>query len=60
MPEKLALAREAVRSPAECLFRPCPFPEVQSAMDESHILEKMAAEVGQKRPGVKPIKGITE
>ncbi|XP_014652292.1 PREDICTED: BPI fold-containing family B member 6 isoform X2 [Ceratotherium simum simum] len=33
--------------------------EVQSAMDESHILEKMAAEAGKKRPGVKPIKGIT-
>lgn len=29
-------------------------------MDESHILEKMAAEAGKKRPGVKPIKGITE
>lgn len=38
----------------------CPFPEVQSAMDESHILEKMAAEAGKKRPGVKPIKGLTE
>ncbi|XP_008139160.1 BPI fold-containing family B member 6 [Eptesicus fuscus] len=34
--------------------------EVQSAMDESHILEKMAAEAGKKRPGVKPIKGITD
>ncbi|KAK1337391.1 hypothetical protein QTO34_002017 [Cnephaeus nilssonii] len=34
--------------------------EVQSAMNESHILEKMAAEAGKKRPGVKPIKGITE
>ncbi|KAF0878409.1 BPIB3 protein, partial [Crocuta crocuta] len=33
--------------------------EVQSAMDESHILEQMAAEAGKKRPGVKPIKGIT-
>ncbi|XP_024414924.2 BPI fold-containing family B member 6 [Desmodus rotundus] len=33
--------------------------EVQSAMDESHILEKMAAEASKKRPGVKPIKGIT-
>ncbi|KAF7472691.1 Hypothetical predicted protein [Marmota monax] len=33
--------------------------EVQSAMEESHILEKMAAEAGKKRPGVKPIKGIT-
>uniref|UniRef100_A0A452VIJ3 BPI fold containing family B member 6 n=1 Tax=Ursus maritimus TaxID=29073 RepID=A0A452VIJ3_URSMA len=33
--------------------------EVQSAMDESHILEKMAAEAGKKQPGVKPIKGIT-
>ncbi|KAK2491129.1 hypothetical protein MC885_001849 [Smutsia gigantea] len=33
--------------------------EVQSAMDESHILEKMAAEAGKKRPGMKPIKGIT-
>ncbi|XP_014700600.1 BPI fold-containing family B member 6 [Equus asinus] len=33
--------------------------EVQSAMDESHILEKMAAEAGKKRPGVKPIKGLT-
>ena len=29
-------------------------------MDESHILEKMAAEAGQNRPGMKPIKGITE
>ncbi|XP_037377068.1 BPI fold-containing family B member 6 [Talpa occidentalis] len=29
--------------------------EVQNAMDESHILEKMAAEAGKK-----PIKGITE
>ncbi|XP_057358894.1 BPI fold-containing family B member 6 isoform X3 [Manis pentadactyla] len=38
---------------------PSPFPEVQSAMDESHILEKMAAEAGKKRPGMKPIKGIT-
>lgn len=37
-----------------------PLPEVQSAMDESHILEKMAAEAGKKRPGMKPIKGITE
>lgn len=36
----------------------CP-PEVQSALDESHILEKMAAEAGKKRPGMKPIKGIT-
>ncbi|CAK6447586.1 unnamed protein product [Pipistrellus nathusii] len=34
--------------------------EVQSAMNESHILEKMAAEAGQKRPGVKPIKGLTD
>ncbi|KAJ1076711.1 hypothetical protein K5549_010029 [Capra hircus] len=34
--------------------------EVQNAMDESHILEKMAAEAGQKRPGMKPIKGITD
>ncbi|XP_003411550.2 BPI fold-containing family B member 6 [Loxodonta africana] len=34
--------------------------EVQSAMDESHILEKMAAEAGKKRPGMKPIKGITD
>ncbi|XP_069352349.1 BPI fold-containing family B member 6 [Eulemur rufifrons] len=33
--------------------------EVQSAMDESHILEKMAAEAGKKQPGMKPIKGIT-
>ncbi|XP_039081285.1 BPI fold-containing family B member 6 [Hyaena hyaena] len=33
--------------------------QVQSAMDESHILEQMAAEAGKKRPGVKPIKGIT-
>ncbi|KAM5218496.1 BPI fold-containing family B member 6 isoform 1-T1 [Hipposideros larvatus] len=33
--------------------------EVQSAMEESHILEKMAAEASKKRPGVKPIKGIT-
>lgn len=29
-------------------------------MDESHILEQMAAEAGKKRPGVKPIKGITK
>lgn len=41
-------------------LRILPFPEVQSAMDESHILEKMAAEAGKKRPGVKPIKGLTE
>ncbi|KAM8776071.1 BPI fold-containing family B member 6 [Rhynchonycteris naso] len=34
--------------------------EVQRAMDESHILEKMAAEASKKRPGVKPIKGITD
>ncbi|XP_060981825.1 BPI fold-containing family B member 6 [Dama dama] len=34
--------------------------EVQNAMNESHILEKMAAEAGQKRPGMKPIKGITD
>ncbi|XP_066091433.1 BPI fold-containing family B member 6 [Saccopteryx bilineata] len=34
--------------------------EVQRAMNESHILEKMAAEAGKKRPGVKPIKGITD
>ncbi|XP_036899758.1 BPI fold-containing family B member 6 isoform X2 [Sturnira hondurensis] len=34
--------------------------EVQSAMNESHILEKMAAEAGKKRPGAKPIKGITD
>ncbi|XP_061293254.1 BPI fold-containing family B member 6 isoform X3 [Bos javanicus] len=34
--------------------------EVQNAMDESHILEKMAAEAGQNRPGMKPIKGITD
>ncbi|XP_016017702.2 BPI fold-containing family B member 6 [Rousettus aegyptiacus] len=34
--------------------------EVQSAMNESHILEKTAAEAGKKRPGVKPIKGITD
>ncbi|XP_008054500.1 BPI fold-containing family B member 6 [Carlito syrichta] len=33
--------------------------EVQSAMNESHILEKMAAEAGKKQPGMKPIKGIT-
>ncbi|KAL2763834.1 BPI fold-containing family B member 6 precursor [Daubentonia madagascariensis] len=33
--------------------------QVQSAMDESHILEKMAAEAGKKQPGMKPIKGIT-
>lgn len=39
---------------------PSPLPEVQNAMDESHILEKMAAEAGKKRPGMKPIKGITE
>ncbi|XP_006881506.1 PREDICTED: BPI fold-containing family B member 6 [Elephantulus edwardii] len=34
--------------------------EVQSAMEESHILEKMAAEAGKNRPGMKPIKGITD
>ncbi|XP_037668171.1 BPI fold-containing family B member 6 [Choloepus didactylus] len=34
--------------------------QVQSAMDESHILEKMAAEAGKKRPGMKPIKGLTD
>ncbi|XP_036999188.2 BPI fold-containing family B member 6 [Artibeus jamaicensis] len=34
--------------------------EVQSAMNESRILEKMAAEAGKKRPGVKPIKGLTD
>ncbi|XP_055281423.1 BPI fold-containing family B member 6 [Moschus berezovskii] len=34
--------------------------EVHNAMDESHILEKMAAEAGQKRPGMKPIKGISD
>uniref|UniRef100_A0A8C0DMG5 BPI fold containing family B member 6 n=1 Tax=Balaenoptera musculus TaxID=9771 RepID=A0A8C0DMG5_BALMU len=34
--------------------------EVQNAMDESHILEKMAAEAGKKLPGMKPIKGITD
>lgn len=39
---------------------PSPLPEVQSALDESHILEKMAAEAGKKRPGMKPIKGITK
>uniref|UniRef100_H0XDS6 BPI fold containing family B member 6 n=2 Tax=Otolemur garnettii TaxID=30611 RepID=H0XDS6_OTOGA len=33
--------------------------QVQNAMDESHILEKMAAEAGKKQPGMKPIKGIT-
>ncbi|XP_048205346.1 BPI fold-containing family B member 6 [Perognathus longimembris pacificus] len=33
--------------------------EVQSAMEESHILEKMAAEAGTKRPGAKPIKGLS-
>ncbi|XP_006144061.1 BPI fold-containing family B member 6 isoform X2 [Tupaia chinensis] len=33
--------------------------QVQSAMEESHILEKMAAEAGKKQPGMKPIKGIT-
>ncbi|EHB11317.1 Bactericidal/permeability-increasing protein-like 3 [Heterocephalus glaber] len=33
--------------------------EVQRAMEESHILEKMAAEAGKKRPGVKPIKGLS-
>ncbi|XP_042550637.1 BPI fold-containing family B member 6 [Dipodomys spectabilis] len=33
--------------------------EVQSAMEESHILEKMAAEAGAKRPGAKPIKGLS-
>uniref|UniRef100_A0A8C6DYS1 BPI fold containing family B member 6 n=1 Tax=Moschus moschiferus TaxID=68415 RepID=A0A8C6DYS1_MOSMO len=34
--------------------------QVHNAMDESHILEKMAAEAGQKRPGMKPIKGISD
>ncbi|XP_004687027.1 PREDICTED: BPI fold-containing family B member 6 [Condylura cristata] len=34
--------------------------QVQNAMDESHILEKMAAEAGKKGPGTKPIKGITD
>ncbi|KAM6163829.1 BPI fold-containing family B member 6 [Rhynchocyon petersi] len=34
--------------------------EVQSAMKESNILEKMAAEAGKNRPGMKPIKGITD
>lgn len=29
-------------------------------MDESHILEKMAAEAGKKQPWMKPIKGITK
>ncbi|MBV94783.1 BPI fold-containing family B member 6, partial [Eschrichtius robustus] len=33
---------------------------VQNAVDESHILEKMAAEAGKKLPGMKPIKGITD
>uniref|UniRef100_A0A8C5P2M9 Lipid-binding serum glycoprotein N-terminal domain-containing protein n=1 Tax=Jaculus jaculus TaxID=51337 RepID=A0A8C5P2M9_JACJA len=33
--------------------------EVQSAMEESHILEKMAAEAGKKGPGGKPIKGLS-
>ncbi|XP_053430494.1 BPI fold-containing family B member 6 [Nycticebus coucang] len=33
--------------------------QVQNAMDESHILEKMAAEAGKKQSGMKPIKGIT-
>ena len=56
----MAQGREAAKSPAECLSGPCSLPEVQSAMDESHILEKMAAEASKKRPGVKPIKGITK
>ncbi|KAG8524113.1 BPI fold-containing family B member 6, partial [Galemys pyrenaicus] len=34
--------------------------EVQSAMDESHILEKMAAEAGKNGPGMKAIKGISD
>jgi hypothetical protein len=29
-------------------------------MEESHILEKMAAEAGKKQPGVKPIKGLSK
>ncbi|XP_040837064.1 BPI fold-containing family B member 6 [Ochotona curzoniae] len=33
--------------------------EVQSAMDESHILEQLAAEAGKPQPGMKPIKGIS-
>lgn len=60
MLERLAQGREAARSSAECLSPPTLLPEVQNAMDESHILEKMAAEAGKKRPGMKPIKGITE
>lgn len=60
LPDRLARDREAVRSATECLSGSCPNPEVQSAMEESHILEKMAAEAGKKQPGVKPIKGITK
>lgn len=29
-------------------------------MDESHILEKLAAEAGKPQPGMKPIKGISK
>ncbi|GAB1287076.1 BPI fold-containing family B member 6 [Apodemus speciosus] len=33
--------------------------EVQSAMEESHILEKMAAEASNPQPGAKAIKGLS-
>lgn len=59
MSERLAPDRKAVGSPAKHLSVTPPHtlshPEVQSAMDESHILEQMAAEAGKK-----PIKGITK
>ena len=60
MPERLAQGRKVAGRPAKCLSGYPPFPEVQSAMDESHILEQMAAEAGKKQPGMKPIKGITK
>lgn len=38
-----------------------PFPsEVQSAMEESHILEKMAAEASNPQSGGKAIKGLSK
>ena len=57
MPERLAREGSSEEPRRGSVYS---FPEVQNAMNESHILEKMAAEAGQKRPGMKPIKGITE
>lgn len=59
MPERLLKDRRVEETGLRVCWLPFPS-EVQSAMEESHILEKMAAEASNPQSGGKAIKGLSK